>query len=108
MKEKFSVFGMSCAACSAGIERTLKKIEGVSHVEVSLMGESMLVEYDEKVVSKDTFMQAVIELGYGVKPFEEDLFKKDIPQPERLKKRVCRNQAQKLALYCKCCWRLRL
>ena len=87
MKEKFSVFGMSCAACSAGIERTLKKIEGVSHVEVSLMGESMLVEYDEKVVSKDTFMQAVIELGYGVKPFEEDLFKKDIPQPERLKKR---------------------
>ena len=87
MKEKFCVSGMSCSACSAGIERTLNKIEGVLHAEVSLMGESMQVEYDEQVVSKDTLMQAVIELGYGVKPFEEDPFKKEIPQPERLKKR---------------------
>ena len=89
MKEKFSVSGMSCAACSAGIERALRKIEGITHVEVSLMGESMQVEYNQQVVSRDTIMQVVMGLGYGVKPFEENPFKKEQPQPEKLKKRFC-------------------
>ena len=89
MKEKFSVSGMSCAACSAGIERAVRKIDGISHVEVSLMGESMQVEYNQQVVSRDTIMQVVMELGYGVKPFEENPFKKEQPQPEKLKKRFC-------------------
>ena len=89
MKEKFSVSGMSCAACSAGIERAVRKIDGITYVEVSLMGESMQVEYNQQVVSRDTIMQVVMELGYGVKPFEENPFKKEQPQPEKLKKRFC-------------------
>lgn len=89
MKEKFSVSGMSCAACSAGIERAVRKIDGITHVEVSLMGESMQVEYNQQVVSRDTIMQVVMGLGYGVKPFEENPFKKEQPQPEKLKKRFC-------------------
>ncbi len=87
MKEKFSVSGMSCAACSAGIERTVKKLNGVSQVEVSLMGESMVVEYDAALLSSQEIMQAVIDLGYGAKPFEENLFQERKPQPERLKRR---------------------
>ena len=87
MKEKFSVSGMSCAACSAGIERTVKKLNGVSQVEVSLMGESMVVEYDAALLSSQEIMQAVIDLGYGAKPFEENLFQEKKPQPERLKRR---------------------
>ena len=87
MKEKFSVSGMSCAACSAGIERTVKKLKGVSYAEVSLMGESMVVEYDDGVLTSQEIMQAVIELGYGAKPFEENLFQERKPQPERLKRR---------------------
>lgn len=53
MKEKFTVTGMTCSACSAGIERTLKKMDGIKSVEVSLMGESMNVEYDEAIVSRE-------------------------------------------------------
>ncbi len=87
MKEKFLISGMSCSACSAGIERTLQKIEGVSKVEVSLMGECMQVEYEEGVVSRENIIQAVMDLGYGIKEFEEDVFKKEQPQPQRLKKR---------------------
>ena len=87
MTEKFSVSGMSCAACSAGIERTVKKLKGVSYAEVSLMGESMVVEYDDGVLTSQEIMQAVIELGYGAKPFEENLFQERKPQPERLKRR---------------------
>ena len=87
MKEKFSVSGMSCAACSAGIERTLRKLNGVVSAEVSLMGESMVVEYDENSLSSAEIIQAVIDLGYGAKPYEENVFKAQTPQPERLKKR---------------------
>ena len=43
MKQDFTVTGMTCAACSAGIERTVKKLEGVTSCEVSLMSESMRV-----------------------------------------------------------------
>ena len=59
MKEKFSISGMSCAACSAGIERRISHLKGVEKVEVSLMGECMLVEYNEKELSLENIMQAV-------------------------------------------------
>ena len=85
MKEKFCVSGMSCSACSAGIERTLNKIEGVLHAEVSLMGESMQVEYDERSVSRDEIIGAVMGLGYGVKEFEENPLKVAQAQPQKRK-----------------------
>ena len=87
MKEKFSVTGMSCAACSAGIERTLSKLEGVLKAEVSLMGESMVVEYDERVISRENIIGAVVELGYGAALFDENVLKERKPQPDLLKKR---------------------
>lgn len=87
MKEKFTVTGMSCAACSAGIERTLNKTEGVRKAEVSLMGESMVVEYDERKISREKIIQAVVDLGYGAKLFDENVLRERKPQPELLKKR---------------------
>ena len=64
MREKFSVTGMSCSACSAGIERTLNKTDGVIKVEVSLMGECMIVEYDENKLDAQAIIQKEVELGY--------------------------------------------
>ncbi len=87
MKEKFTVTGMSCAACSAGIERTLRKLNGIQIADVSLMGESMLVEYDEKIVSREKIIQTVLNLGYGAKLYEENVLKERKPQPDLLKKR---------------------
>ena len=87
MKEKFSISGMSCAACSAGIERTIKRMEGVSLAEVSLMGESMVVEYDEGRLSSRDIIDAVVALGYGAKPFDENLLKAQKPQSDTLKRR---------------------
>ena len=87
MKEKFTVTGMSCAACSAGIERTLNKAEGVRKAEVSLMGESMVVEYDERKISREKIIQAVVNLGYGAKLFDENVLRERKPQPDLLKKR---------------------
>ncbi|MBQ7913626.1 MAG: cadmium-translocating P-type ATPase [Clostridia bacterium] len=87
MKDKFSVTGMSCAACSSGIERTVGRLEGVTKAEVSLMGENMLVEYDEKLVSREKIIQTVIDLGYGAKLYDERALTATKPQPNKLKKR---------------------
>ncbi len=87
MKEKFSVTGMTCTACSAGIERTLNRMEGVEKAEVSLMGERMTVDYDETRISKEDIIAAVVDLGYGASIYSEKIFDEKKPQPDRLKKR---------------------
>lgn len=87
MKEKFCVSGMTCSACSAGIERTLLKIEGVKSAEVSLMGESMVVEYDESVLSQKEIIDAVVALGYGAEIFNREALKSREPAGDTLKKR---------------------
>ena len=76
MKEKFSVTGMTCSACSSGIERTLNKMDGVKEASVSLMGESMNVEYDENVVTREQIIAAVNDLGYGAALYDEAAVKK--------------------------------
>lgn len=87
MRDKFSVKGMTCSACSAGIERAVKRLGGVQKAEVSLMGECMLVEYDEAILSREDIMRTVIDLGYGASIYDERLFQEKKPQPDKLKKR---------------------
>lgn len=65
MKNKFDITGMSCAACSANIEKKVGKISGVSEASVSLLQNSMEVEYDEKAASADEIMRTVQAIGYG-------------------------------------------
>ena len=69
MKKKYSITGMTCAACSSGIERTVKKLDGVQNCAVSLMGESMEVEFDENKLSDGRIKRAVTALGYGAYDF---------------------------------------
>ena len=73
MKEKFSVTGMTCAACSAGIERTVKKLEGVTACAVSLMDGSMAVEYDSEKITAEQIIAAVKGLGYGAYEYGKQL-----------------------------------
>ena len=60
--EQFDVTGMSCAACSARVERAVKKVPGVTECAVSLLTNSMGVEGD---VSPDEIIKAVENAGYG-------------------------------------------
>lgn len=87
MKEKFTVTGMSCSACSAGVERVTKKLNGVKEAEVSLLGESLSVEYDEKVVSKQDIFAAVTALGYGISDYVERAEEAAKGKADALKKR---------------------
>ena len=64
-KQKFNVTGMTCSACSAHVEKAVNKLEGVKRAEVSLMTNSMSVDYDEKTLTPDGIIQAVVQAGYG-------------------------------------------
>ena len=75
MKEKYAISGMTCSACSAGIERAVGKVEGVIKTEVSLMGETMVVEYDENKTDSEKIIQTVLSLGYGATLYDENIFK---------------------------------
>ena len=86
-KEKFTVTGMSCSACSAGVERVTKKLKGVKTAEVSLLGESLTVEYDETLVTREDIFAAVTALGYGIGDYREGKEERQKGKAEALKKR---------------------
>lgn len=64
-KQDFNVSGMTCAACSANVQRRVGRCDGVSCVEVSLLTNSMRVEYDPDRTDDDKIIAAVYEIGYG-------------------------------------------
>ena len=78
MKQQFSVTGMTCAACSAGIERTVRKLEGVTACAVSLMDGTMTAEFDPEKITAEQIIAAVKALGYGAYEYGK--------QPEAKKK----------------------
>ena len=64
-KEKYNITGMSCAACSAKVERVVGKIEGVEKVSVNLLTNSMQVEYKEDKLSSNDIIKNIADAGYG-------------------------------------------
>ena len=63
--EQYNVTGMSCAACSARVEKAVKKVPGVTSCSVSLLTNSMGVE---GTASSAAILSAVQEAGYGASP----------------------------------------
>jgi Cu+-exporting ATPase len=67
MKEQYTVKGMTCAACQHSVETKVAALEGVKNVNVSLLGKSMVVEYDHESVSSKSIITAVSQAGYQAK-----------------------------------------
>ncbi len=63
---------MTCAACSARVEKSVKGLEGVSCVSVNLLKNSMSVDYDEAVLESGKIVDAVVKAGYGASPVSEE------------------------------------
>lgn len=64
MKQRFRVGGMSCAACSSHVEKSVSAVPGVSGVQVNLLSGSMMVVYDETVCNAGQIIAAVETGGY--------------------------------------------
>lgn len=62
--EKFNVAGMTCAACSAHVEKAVRGVSGVKAVSVNLLMNNMMVEYEEPA-TEALICRAVEKAGYG-------------------------------------------
>ena len=67
-KQTFDVSGMTCAACSARVEKTTSGVVGVEHAVVNLLKNSMEVEYDGNPATLAAISAAVEKAGYGAAP----------------------------------------
>jgi len=92
--QKFEVTGMTCSACSARIEKNINKTDGVIEASVNLLTNSMIVKYDESVLSVDEIIKVVENTGYGASPVQDkkkevkSQAKDDKSEIREMKKRV--------------------
>lgn len=75
MNKKFNVIGMTCSACSASVEKSVKKLEGINSVNVNLLTNSMIVDYDEEISNENKIIEAVTSAGYGASIFNKNEIK---------------------------------
>ena len=68
---------MTCSACSAHVEKSVKKLDGVKSVNVNLLQNNMHVDFDETAVSVDDIINAVASSGYGASVAGKEQEKKD-------------------------------
>ncbi len=65
MSQKYSVTGMTCSACSASVEKAVRKLDGIHDVNVNLLTNSMTVDFDDLVIDNNKIVEAVYDAGYG-------------------------------------------
>ena len=68
----FTVTGMSCAACSANVEKAVSRLAGVETVQVNLLTNRMTVTYNPDTLNTDTIIQTIEKIGYGAFPLSEE------------------------------------
>ena len=97
MKQKFDVTGMSCSACSAHVEKAVSRVPGVDQVQVNLLQNSMVVEYEDEATDTAAIIHAVEDAGYGAsvkdaheptKKTENDLQKRTAEEAKKMKHRL--------------------
>ena len=97
MKQKFDVTGMSCSACSAHVEKAVSRVPGVNQVQVNLLQNSMVVEYEDEATDTAAIIHAVEDAGYGAsvkdahepaKKAENDLQKRTAEEAKKMKHRL--------------------
>ncbi len=65
VKTQFDVTGMTCASCSARVQKSVEALNGASDVQVNLLTNSMTVVYDEKALTAADIIMKVKSAGYG-------------------------------------------
>lgn len=64
-KNKFNIQGMTCSSCQAHVQKAVENLNGIKNVNVNLLSNSMVVEYDEKTLNDKKIIEAVKNEGYG-------------------------------------------
>ena len=64
LQHTFDVEGMDCEHCVAAVDKSVRELDGINEVAVSLESNSMVVGFDEALVSVQAIIDAVVEAGY--------------------------------------------
>lgn len=62
--EIYNMGGMSCASCSAAVERVTKMLPGVSESSVNLATNKLTISYDESLLSSEEIVKAITNIGF--------------------------------------------
>jgi P-type Cu+ transporter len=81
--ETLSIGGMTCAACSARVERALRKLEGVESAAVNLATEKATVVFDPHALRLSAIKEAVVKAGYQVLEVSSDAVDEDKRRKEK-------------------------
>lgn len=81
-QECYDITGMTCASCSAAVERVTRKMDGVEESNVNLATNKMTITYDEEKVSPDDIIQRVEKAGFGAQL--EQIKEKEQEKEEKL------------------------
>lgn len=67
MKKKFNVKGMHCKSCEMLIKDSLSDVDGVKNVDVSLINNTVTVDFDEKKTKENEIIKTIEKEGYNVR-----------------------------------------
>ena len=65
-QQHFPVEGMTCGNCVRHVEQAIKKLPGISQLEVNLEKQEVIVDYDSTLVSYETMASALKDAGYNL------------------------------------------
>jgi len=82
--QKYTIKGMTCAACSSAVERVTRKIDGVAESNVNLTTGLMTITYDETKVTPELVIKKVDRAGFGAELYVEE--KKEDNQGDDIQK----------------------
>lgn len=92
-RECYDITGMTCASCSAAVERVTRKMDGVEESNVNLATNKMTITYDEKKVSQDDIIQRVEKAGFGAQL--EQIKEKEQEKEEKLEQEEAQHKIRR-------------
>ena len=88
MKQKFEVSGMTCSACQRTIEKDVKNLPGINEVNISLLTNMMVVDFDESMSNQGSIIKTVKRAGYKAKAEDENEVRSPLDETSEMKKRL--------------------
>ena len=79
-----AIDGMTCSACSNGLEKYLNKQKGISNASVNLVMSNALIEYDEKLLNQEKIEEFVKQAGFKSLGLYKDIEQKDNRKKEKI------------------------
>lgn len=97
--QRFAVTGMSCAACSAHVEKAVRNLKGVTKAEVSLLTNSMTVAFETEKTDPEQICNAVKQAGYGAYLPNEKMEQKKAEDPTAVQEKEMKNRLFRSLLF---------